>query len=665
MRIGIFTDTFPPQINGVANSTNILFEELKKNNHDVYVITTYKGIGEHKWNKDHTILRLAGMELKFLYGYVMTSPIHLLALDEIGKLNLDVIHAQTEFGVGIFARICARKFDIPLVSTYHTTYEDYTHYVNFTHLKAVDNLSKKGVASLSRMYGDSSEEVIAPSHKTKEMLEHYNVHRQINVIPTGLQLEKFSPVLKDEKKRSEIRREAGFGDQDIMIIYVGRLAKEKSMDVVVDGFEKASALGINVKLMIVGGGPDLEPLKTMVKKKNLGDMIVLTGPKPSSEVPDYYRSADAFISASLSETQGMTFIEAMAAGIPLFARRDEVLEDLIDEGKTGWFFRDSDDLAVKLGNFVKMTEEERKAVSENCLVKVRPYSSAVFGERVMEVYERVVEEYGRRSTVKSAEVKNTGILITLTQADGKTTEITVSPEDYHEFNIRVGQKLTHETLDLLIGREAGRSAFEKCLRRLSYKDRTEKEMTDFLKENTDCSEEQIINVIDKLKSNNLINDEKYCRDMIERMQAGLKGRKRILTALVMKGIPESMAERILDEMTGDEKESAVRYAEKLMHSDREDSVRKRKSRIYARLVQQGYSGETASEALAFLDFTDAENAEAEHLDKCFKKAKKRYAAKYKGEELKRHIYQYCLGQGFRSSDIKKKLEELTDEEKDQ
>ena len=323
------------------------------------------------------------MELKFLYGYVMTSPIHLLALDEIGKLNLDVIHAQTEFGVGIFARICARKFDIPLVSTYHTTYEDYTHYGNFTHLKAVDNLSKKGVASLSRMYGDSSEEVIAPSHKTKEMLEHYNVHRQINVIPTGLQLEKFSPVLKDEKKRSEIRREAGFGDQDIMIIYVGRLAKEKSMDVVVDGFEKASALGINVKLMIVGGGPDLEPLKTMVKKKNLGDMIVLTGPKPSSEVPDYYRSADAFISASLSETQGMTFIEAMAAGIPLFARRDEVLEDLIDEGKTGWFFRDSDDLIL-----TRLEETEHRgwdtpaepvrspAVFENLPPEIRRYTVA-------------------------------------------------------------------------------------------------------------------------------------------------------------------------------------------------------------------------------------------------------------------------------------------------
>lgn len=665
MKIGLFTDTFPPQINGVANSTQILFEELKKNHQEAYVITTYKGIGEHKWNDDHTVLRLAGMELKFLYGYVMTSPIHLLALDEIKKLELDVIHAQTEFGVGIFARICAKRFGIPLISTYHTTYEDYTHYFNFFHMKSVDNISKKGIAALSRIYGDSSQEVIAPSRKTKELLERYNVRRRINVIPTGLQLEKFSPSRYKPERTAEIRREAGFRAEDVMIIYVGRLAKEKALDVVIDGFEAAARKGIDVKLMIVGGGPDLEPLRELVKKKGLENMICLTGPRPSAEVPDYYRAADAFISASLSETQGMTFIEAMASGIPLFARRDEVLEDLIDEEKTGWFFQDGSDLSDKLDAFVRLSKEKKRKISEACLLKAAPCSSAVFGNKVLEVYERAVEDYESRFTVISSQITEKGALVKLEGPDKKTSEIIVSMEDYYDFGIKAGKKLSHRETDVLIGREEGRTAYDKCLHKLSYKDRTEKEMTDFLSENTDCSEEQIRSVIDKLKKNGFIDDDRYCRETIARMHAGLKGRKRILSALVMKGIPETTAEKILDEEITDERDNAVRYAEKLMHSQREDSLRKRKSRIYARLIQHGYSGETASEALAYLDFSDAEKAEEEHLRKCVMKAEKKYRGKYRGSELSRHIYQYCIGQGFHGSDIQRVMEEVNNDEENQ
>ena len=130
MRIGLFSDTFPPDLNGVANSTYILFRELKKHGHDVYVVATRPGTGWAKWNDEHDVLRLAGVTVKRLYGYAVTTPFHINALNEIRALDLDVIHVQTEFGVGIFARFCAKQLNIPLVSTYHTSYEDYTHYIN-------------------------------------------------------------------------------------------------------------------------------------------------------------------------------------------------------------------------------------------------------------------------------------------------------------------------------------------------------------------------------------------------------------------------------------------------------------------------------------------------------------------------------------------------------
>ena len=98
MKIGLFSDTFVPEINGVANSTYILFQELKRHGHEVYVVTTYRGKESMEWNESHDVLRLNGIQLKFLYGYVMTSPFHSQALEVIRSLNLQIIHAQTEFG---------------------------------------------------------------------------------------------------------------------------------------------------------------------------------------------------------------------------------------------------------------------------------------------------------------------------------------------------------------------------------------------------------------------------------------------------------------------------------------------------------------------------------------------------------------------------------------
>ncbi|MEG2330327.1 glycosyltransferase, partial [Anaerorhabdus sp.] len=125
MRIGLFSDTYLPEINGVASSVHTLRVQLEKNGHTVYVITTKTESNVE--DDDPFVLRLSGIELKKLYGYVLTSPIHINAYNEIKEMQLDLVHAHTEFSVGIFARIVAKLQGLPLVSTYHTTYEDYTH----------------------------------------------------------------------------------------------------------------------------------------------------------------------------------------------------------------------------------------------------------------------------------------------------------------------------------------------------------------------------------------------------------------------------------------------------------------------------------------------------------------------------------------------------------
>ena len=395
MRIGLFTDTFPPEINGVANSTAILRNVLEEHGHTVFVVCTGLNRG-NVWEENGRVLRISGVELPFLYGYVMASPFHRKLIQTIAGLKLDIIHVQTEFGVGMFAHACAKKLGIPMVNTYHTTWEDYTHYFNPMHLRTVEKTGRRGIAYFSKKITDAVQEIITPSSKTKSLLESYGIRKPINIIPTGLDLKKFSADLRTPEARLAKRRELGYEEKDRILIYVGRLAEEKGLDMVIRGVEKAVSDGVDIKLLIVGGGPDLERLQELVKKDRLEHFVQLTGPMPSDTVPAVYACADAFISASLSETQGMTFIEALASGIPLFARHDDVLDDLLEVNVTGWFFESEDELKELLAAFVRKPAEELEAMRSDCLEKVKPYTNEVFYERMISVYERVVKGYGKQ-----------------------------------------------------------------------------------------------------------------------------------------------------------------------------------------------------------------------------------------------------------------------------
>ena len=202
MRIGLFTDAYLPDINGVVSSVATLKEALEAQGHTVYVISNHKGSNIEM--KDH-ILRLGGLELKKFYGYKMSSPIQIRAEKIVREMNLDVIHVQTEAGVGIFARQMAKQLHIPLVYTYHTMYEDYTHYVNPLDFETVERMGRLAIRSLSKILGNHAQAVIAPSEKTKQALIQYGVKTPIYIVPTGLNLSLFDKDRLDPQKIAQIR----------------------------------------------------------------------------------------------------------------------------------------------------------------------------------------------------------------------------------------------------------------------------------------------------------------------------------------------------------------------------------------------------------------------------------------------------------------------------
>lgn len=659
MKIGLFSDTYPPEINGVANSTYILKNELEKLGHEVYVVTTNsEGKVDTHWEEDGKVLRFKGTELKFLYGYVMTSPFHFKALHEIEKLHLDIIHDQTEFGVGIFAHICSSQLNIPLVSTYHTTYEDYTHYVNFVNSRKVDEYVKKIVAKLSRLYGNSSVRVIAPSEKTKMMLERYNIRKDINVIPTGLELEMFSPSLKNEEEVRKIREKYGFTMQDTVLISLGRLAEEKSVDIVIRAVKAAKVAGENCKLLLVGGGPDLNKLQALVKEEGLEDTVSFSGPVPKEQVPMYYRAADAFISASVTETQGMTFIEALASGLPLFARKDEVLENLIYPDETGWYYETNEEFIEQFKKFLSLSKEQRHTMSENACRTVSRYNAEEFAKQVLAVYAKALEQYHHGIVIDDIQVKDSYVQLYLLRENKDEERLQVTLDDYASLGLRNGGTITKEMVDTLREKETGVQAYQGCLRKLAAKDRTRKEMYDYLTRETTCSIETINKIIEKLESIGYIQDERYCKAAIHSLAASLQGPNRIIRSLMKKGIPVEMIEKELSEEDNDFLENAKQYAQKVLNSCKNDSAKKTKYTLQNKLVQQGYSAEDIQQVLQTMDFSDADANEIDNLKRCVYKAKQRYSKRYSGVDLRNHIFRYSLSQGYKSEDIYAVIDEM-------
>ena len=660
MRIGLFTDTFPPDLNGVANSTNILFQQLKAHGHDVFVVCTRKGTGWAQWNEDHTILRLAGVKFKHLYGYAITTPWHVNALNEIRALNLDVIHVQTEFGVGIFARTCSKTLGIPLVSTYHTSYEDYTHYINILKSDLLDERMKSAVAWFSRFMSETSVQVIAPSQKTCDLLKSYHVTTEINIVPTGLDLAQFAPEHQPAGRTEEIRKEYGYTNEERLVIYVGRIAEEKALDIVIDGFAKAEKLGSKLHLLIVGGGPDLERLQKLTAEKGISN-VRLAGPKPAQEVANYYRSADFFVSASLSETQGMTFVEAMAAGLPLLARKDSVLDELLIDGKTGWYFRDAEDLAQKLLQLEQISDEQLQEMKDAALVQIRPLSAEVFYERALAVYQKAIDVFHNMLVVEDVQVKQDVVQIYLQDMQGNSREdirILMSLDDYYNEGIRKGSRLSAARLQAIQKKQEGALAWRSILKRIAVKDRTRKEVYDWLTKKTTCDIETINAIVDRLENKGYVDDERYCEENISRMKTALYGEERMIRTLHKKGIPMDMILSKLQQEPSEELEKAREYARRAASSISDTSLRMKQRKLKNKLMANGFRSEIADAAVASYEWEHDSAHELESLRKCAGKARKRYEKKYTGTKLRNTVYRYCSAQGYEPEDIYVILDEM-------
>lgn len=385
MKILITTDWYEPAINGVVTSVVNLKNELKKKGHEVKILTLAQG--RRSYTTEDTIY-IGSLKAGIIYPDArIENPICRKYISELIKWKPDIIHSQCEFSTFLFAKKIARRLGIPIVHTYHTVYEDYTHYFSPN-----AKWGRKAVVHFSKWISGYCERVIAPTEKVREMLESYKLKCPVCVMPTGIDLNKFyaaeSIELNKIKERLNIKKD------DFTAVYVGRLAAEKNIDELIKMHSEIKAP--NIKLLIVGDGPQRDALEELSEKLGLSEKIIFTGMVAPDEIAMYYKCGDIFVSSSASETQGLTYIEALASGLPLICKKDKCLDNVIDDIMNGLQYESSEEYIAVLEELA-LKRDALKRMSRNALASSRKFGCENFARQAESLYSEAISSYNSKS----------------------------------------------------------------------------------------------------------------------------------------------------------------------------------------------------------------------------------------------------------------------------
>lgn len=379
MRIGMFTDTYTPQINGVVTSINSFAQELKNQGHEVFIFAPKLDGSEEKDNV-------------FYFKSVKYPPMpeHQLAYSFSGHfkvfrdLQLDIIHSHTPFSLGWLAVLLAKQYGLPLVHTYHTLFAEYVHYVPTAVGRQIGIWLS---TNASRRYCHSCNLTIVPSEAMRQELQKYGVTNEIDVIPTGVN--EYFRINGDPQvilKKHQIP-----ADIDI-IIYAGRIAKEKNIEFLLHMYKEILKVRKHILLAIIGDGPHRPQVEKLAAELGIQERILFTGYiSDKTELASWYKAASAFVFSSLTETQGLVILEAMSAGTPVVAVDAMGISDIIRDNIGGFASQaDVSEFSLKLMNLLS-NKELRAHKSAEAVQLAKKMSMANMTQKLAANYQRLID----------------------------------------------------------------------------------------------------------------------------------------------------------------------------------------------------------------------------------------------------------------------------------
>ena len=402
MRIGMFTDQYYPQVSGVVTSITMLYDGLTAMGHEVFIFTSYddKKYPDVPELEGKNIINIKGISYPWKvvkdYKWTLTKKKYAKLIKEY---NLDIMHVHTEFNMMKIAIKAAKILKIPVIHTFHTNWKEY-----LSNLFPIINkifpriLLRIGSAIVIKPIYYHSDFEIYPTKKIISVLPCYYLRKKAidqkpyEIIPTGLELYRFDKNRFKKDDILKIKEKYNLAQDEFIYTYIGRTSPEKNIPLIIKAFSKAFSTNSKVKLLIVGGGAELKELQDEAKKTECSDRIIFTGQISQSEVPLYYQVSDVFLNASKTETQGLTYIEALSSSVPIVCQKDECLDGVLIDRKNGLFFDGEEDFINKLIEIYN-NKSLYNTLKENAKDSVKEYTKERYCENVLKAYQKTIKLY--------------------------------------------------------------------------------------------------------------------------------------------------------------------------------------------------------------------------------------------------------------------------------
>ncbi|MCK5098178.1 MAG: glycosyltransferase, partial [Desulfobacteraceae bacterium] len=383
LHVAMFTNNYLPFIGGVPLSINRLYRQLVRTGSIVKLFAP-KYPNQRTDTEDGSVFRCPEFFLKRINKFPVANIFSPKIQSVFKAFDCDLVHVHHPFWLGRKGLRLARKRGIPVVFTYHTRLEKYTHYIPLPG-GALKNLA---VHFMIKRFANKCDAIISPTASTEEYLRNLGVSALIETIPTGISIEDYKRWTGEQVL--DLRRQyASPGDH--LLISVSRLAKEKNLDFLINGLAKVKKRSrIPFKCLLVGDGPEKERLEQKVIDSGMENMIIFTGNLVPNEVIRCYLAADLFVFASTSETQGMVLLEAMAGGCPVVAVRASGVYDVVKDGYNGFKVLESTDKWAQMVTTILADSHQLTTLSKNSQVFAKNYSVENITEKILKLYQRVV-----------------------------------------------------------------------------------------------------------------------------------------------------------------------------------------------------------------------------------------------------------------------------------
>jgi len=395
MHIAQFTNFYLPIVNGVVRSVESFREELTRQGHNVFVFaqddTGYEDTAPF-------IFRYPSVPLPSDVDVSAVIPVSTFMDKLLPSLKLDVIHTHHPFLLGQTAVNKAETLNLPLVFTFHTKYREYTHYIPLPQ-DVIQDFLKDTIEIWLRDFMRKCQHIVIPSESMRDILvNEYGLQDHFTVIPTGIDLEPYNQADGDA-----LRSREGW-DNDKVLISIGRLGQEKNWTTFLQAAHKVYQGHPELRVVIIGDGPEKDELQNLSTELGIAERVTFTGKLPFSEVIDYLKAADIFGFASVTETQGLVTMEAMAAGLPVVAVDASGTRDIVTNNEQGYLVQNDPDAMAE--SILKLLDspETMDRFSVNALEQAKVFDLKNCAKQLVDVYEQAIQDKADQQYVNAEEL---------------------------------------------------------------------------------------------------------------------------------------------------------------------------------------------------------------------------------------------------------------------